>query len=156
MVVGWLLVGWLVGGWLLVVCLSSLGGRLKGSSERVLVASLVFVDGGSERVLVASLLWLWKGGWELVVACCGFVGGLLAPWLGGWVENLAFPQVFPGFWEVRLLTNLTLLCSPLPASRAVFIRFLVQNLQKPMSFYRFLKIWISTSPQELVYYVNKR
>ena len=104
MVVGWLLVGclvvgglwllvggWLVGGWLLVVCLLSLGGLLKRSSERVLVASLVFVDGGSERVLVASLFWLWKGGWELVVACCGFVGGLLAPWLGGWVENLVFP-----------------------------------------------------------------
>ena len=34
----------------------------------------------------------WKGGgWELVVACRGFVGGLLAPWLGGWVENLVFP-----------------------------------------------------------------
>ena len=74
-----------------MVCLLSLGGLLKRSSERVLVASLVFVDGGSERVLVASLLWLWKGGWELVAACCGFVVGLLAPWLGGWVENLVFP-----------------------------------------------------------------
>ena len=87
----------------------SLGGLLKRCSERALVASLVFVNGGSERVLVASLLWLWKGGWELVVGSCGLVGGLEARWPSLWSQNLERPFVFIGFWEARLLTNLTLL-----------------------------------------------
>ena len=99
LLVGCFFVGWLVGCWLLVVCLLSLGGLLKRSSERVLVASLVFVDGGSERVLVASLFWLRRGGWELVVGSCGLVGGLEAWWPSLWSQNLEKPLLFEGFRE---------------------------------------------------------
>ena len=42
--------------------------------------------------------------------------------LVGWLVAVA-----GGFWEARLLTNLTLLCSGLPASGPVSFRVLVQK-----------------------------
>ena len=103
----------------------SLGGLLKRSSERVLVASLVFVDGGSERVLVASLFWLRKGGWELVVGSCGLVGGLEAWWPSLWSQNLEKPVLFRGFREVRGNREPTPRQFPLLASGAVCFKVLV-------------------------------
>ena len=71
----------------------------------------------------------WKGGgWELVVACCGFVGGLLAPWLGGWVENLVFPMVFLSFGEARPIGNIPLVRSGPPTSGLVFFKVLGKNV----------------------------
>ena len=89
LLVGWWLVfGWSVGWWLVVVLvglLLVLCGWWSASGYKV-----------APNYLVPHLR-TWKGGgWELVVACCGFVGGLLAPWLGGWVENLVCPLVFLG------------------------------------------------------------
>ena len=111
---------------MLVVCLLSLGGLLKRSSERVLVASLVFVDGGSERVLVASLFWLRRGGWELVVGRCGLVGGLEAWWPSLWSQNLENHYFFnvsgrPGSLGTYLLSLSSV------ASRPVVFRVSVPN-----------------------------
>ena len=101
----------------------SLGGLLKRSSERVLVASLVFVDGGSERVLVASLFWLRRGGWELVVGSCGLVGGLEAWWPSLWSQNLEKPLLFQGFREARGNREVDPRLFSTPASGLVFLRF---------------------------------
>ena len=41
---------------------------------------------------------------------------------------LGFPMVFLGFGEARPIGNIPLVSSGLPASRAVFLRFLVENV----------------------------
>ena len=112
--------GWSVGWWLVVVLvglLLVLCGWWSASDYKVASNYLV------------PLLRTWKGGgWELVAACCGFVGGLLAPWLGGWVENLGFPQVFLGFGEARPKGDIPLVSSGPPASGPVFFKVLGKNV----------------------------
>ena len=55
-----------------------------------------------------------------MAACCALVGGLLAPWLGGWVENLGFPLGFSGFLEGEANMSPSPPQFGLPASGAVF------------------------------------
>ena len=121
LVVCWFVVGWLAGGLLIVW----LAGRLVGclvvvgwlsvccccccwvvswrrNSQRVLSTSSVLI------LEVGQTAWCHHslaseqvvGGWWSV--CCVFVGGLLTPWLGGWVEHLVFRYVFiNGLWEAK-------------------------------------------------------
>ena len=86
-------------------------------------------------------------------------------WLGwrGGVSDVGSPErklrktiCFLGFEEARQIGNLPLVSSGLPASGPVFFDVLVQKPRKTNVFLMFLEIWISTSPQKLVYCVNWR
>lgn len=66
---------WLVGYLLLVVCLLSLGGLLKVSSERVIVGSLVFQGGTGPSTCCYFVL--------AMARCLGCVGRYVVAWLAG-------------------------------------------------------------------------
>ena len=93
----------------------------------------------------------------------GAGGGML--WLGWWagVSEVGSPERkpkkpigFSRFLGGQEIGNLPLVSSPLPASRAVFFKVLVPKPRKTNVFLMFLELGFSTSPQKLVYYVNKR
>ena len=94
--------------------------------------------------------WLGAGGGKLWL-----VGGLGSRRLGLRSENLENIHVFLGFWESRLLRDMTLLSSWTPTSGPALLQGVVPQ-PKNASFSLFLSIGISTSPQKFVYYVNKR